>query len=71
MMNLKIDNPTIENYFHDTNTIQNVLEFIAINNITINSNSSLTQNLQEALEEVEEIILNNNPKNAKDFLNEL
>jgi hypothetical protein len=36
MLALKIDNPIVENYFHDTQTIEKVLEFIAINKISIN-----------------------------------
>ena len=38
MLALQIDNPTIENYFHDSNTIKKVLEFIAVNKIIIDKN---------------------------------
>ena len=46
MLALQIDNPTIENYFHDSNTIQKVLEFIAVNKIVIDNNTLTDENYQ-------------------------
>jgi len=46
MLALQIDNPTIENYFHDSNTIQKVLEFIAVNKIVIDNNTLTNANYQ-------------------------
>jgi len=46
MLALKIDNPIIENYFHDSNTIQKVLEFIAVNKIVIDNDTLKNENYQ-------------------------
>jgi uncharacterized coiled-coil DUF342 family protein len=45
MLAISIDNPIIENYFKDTKTIQNVLEYIAINKIDINKKDNLIEKL--------------------------
>ena len=72
MLELKIDNPTIEGYFKDVNTIQKVLEFIAINKIDINNKEDLTDKLTLALNDVELMVSGKKEeKKAKDFLNEL
>jgi len=39
MLAIQIDNPIIEDYFGDSRTIQKVLEFIAINKISIDDKS--------------------------------
>ncbi len=72
MLALQIDNPIVENYFHDTTTIEKVLEFIATNKISINKTSDITEKLQFALEDI--VLLVNGKKqekSARDFLNEL
>ncbi len=71
-MTLQIDNPTIEGYFHDSKTIEKILEFIAINKISIDKEEDLTQKLYHALHDVSSLIQNNqSEKKARDFLNEL
>lgn len=71
-MTLQIDNPTIESYFHDSKTIEKILEFIAINKISIDKEEDLTQKLYHALHNVSSLIQNNqSEKKARDFLNKL
>ncbi|MEA3387224.1 MAG: hypothetical protein U9Q66_02315 [Patescibacteria group bacterium] len=62
----------MENYFHDTKTIEKVLEFIAINKISINNPTDLTEKLQFALEDIGLLVSGKKQeKKAKDFLDEL
>ncbi len=72
MIALQINNPIVEKYFHDTTTIEKVLEFIAINKISINQTSDITEKLQLALEEIVLLVSGKKQeKSARDFLNEL
>lgn len=72
MLALKIDNPIIENYFKDTNTIQKVLEFIAVNKIDITDEKDLTEKLHLALDDILLMVESKKEeKKARDFLNEL
>lgn len=72
MLALNINNPVVENYFHDTTTIEKVLEFIAVNKISINNTTDLTEKLQFALEDIALLISGKKQeKKARDFLNEL
>ena len=72
MLAINIDNPIVENYFHDTKTIEKVLEFIAINKISINNPTDLTEKLQFALEDIGLLVSGKKQeKKAKDFLDEL
>lgn len=72
MLALKIDNPIVENYFHDTQTIEKVLEFIAINKISINNPTDLTEKIEFALEDIALLVSGKKrEKKARDFLDEL
>jgi len=72
LLALKIDNPIIENYFKDTNTIQKVLEFIAVNKIDITDEKDLTEKLHLALDDILLMVESKKEeKKARDFLNEL
>lgn len=72
MLALKIDNPIVENYFHDTQTIEKVLEFIAINKISINNPTDLTEKIEFALEDIALLVSGKKQeKKARDFLDEL
>ncbi|MDM8566464.1 hypothetical protein QUF74_12545 [Candidatus Halobeggiatoa sp. HSG11] len=69
MLLLQIDNQIIEEYFKDSNTIQDVLEFIAINKIDITDEKNLTDRLFLALKEVSSMVSGEKPeKKARDFL---
>jgi hypothetical protein len=73
MIALKIDNPIIEQYFQDKNTIEKILEFIAINKISINNNTiDLNDKLELALNDIALLVTGRKKeKRARDFLNEL
>ncbi|MEA3353679.1 MAG: hypothetical protein U9Q33_07690 [Campylobacterota bacterium] len=72
MLALKIDDPVIENYFHDESTIKRVLEFIAINKIDINNKEDLTSKLHLALDDVLLMVEGKKEeKKDRDFLDEL
>lgn len=72
MLALKIDNPIVENYFHDTQTIEKVLEFIAINKISINNPTDLTEKIEFALEDIALLVSGKKQeKKVRDFLDEL
>jgi len=72
MLALKIDNPIVENYFHDTQTIEKVLEFIAINKISINNPTDMTEKIEFALEDIALLVSGKKQeKKARDFLDEL
>ena len=72
MLALKIDNPIVENYFHDTQTIEKVLEFIAINKIAINNPTDITEKIESALEDIALLVSGKKQeRKARDFLDEL
>jgi len=73
MLALQINNPVIENYFHDTTTIQKVLEYIATNKISIEPETKdLTNRLIISLQEIQLLVEGKRKeKLARDFLNEL
>ena len=72
MLSIQIDNPIVENYFHDTDTIKKVLEFIAINKIDIDSQIDLTDRVKIGLEEISLLVSGvKEEKRARDFLDEL
>ena len=72
MLAFKIDNPIVENYFHDTQTIEKVLEFIAINKISINNPTDMTEKIEFALEDIALLVSGKKQeKKARDFLDEL
>jgi len=72
MLAINIDNPIVENYFHDKKTIEKVLEFIAINKISINNPIDLTEKLQLALEDIALLVSGKKQeKKVRDFLDEL
>jgi len=72
MLSIQIDNPIVENYFHDTDTIKKVLEFIAINKISIDRQIDLTDKVKMGLEEISLLVSGvKEEKRARDFLNEL
>jgi len=72
MLAINIDNPIVENYFQDTKTIEKVLEFIAIDKISINNPTDLTEKLQFTLEDIVLLMSGKKQeKKARDFLDEL
>jgi hypothetical protein len=73
MIALKIENPIIEQYFQDKNTIEKILEFIAINKISIKNNTiDLNDKLELALNDIALLVSGRKKeKRARDFLNEL
>lgn len=72
MLAIKIDNPVVENYFRDAQTIEKVLEFIAINKISINNPTDLTEKIEFALEDIALLVSGKKQeKKARDFLDGL
>ena len=71
MLALQIDNPTIENYFHDSATIQKVLEFIAVHKIVIDNNTLSDENYQlwseSELEHISKVDLSTPLKDDEDY----
>lgn len=73
-MTLQIDNPTIESYFQDSKTIERILEFIAINKISINNqkDSTISEDLSYLTPEIQKGIDSGESKEShQEFMNRL
>ena len=72
MLAIKIDNPIVENYFRDSITIEKVLEYIALNKISIDTETDINDTLVLALEDIMLLVSGKKEEvKARDFLNGL